>query len=219
MKYARQGLSQRPYRMTARAQAAEATGRAIIAAARVLFAERAYDEVSLPAIAERAAVTVQTVLRRFGSKEELFAAAARERSDQIRADRDAAPAGDIPHLVAHYGRWGDEQAHLLAQEARVPAIRAITDAGRRYHRDWIARAYAPALTDLTPATRRRKLAQLTVVTDLATWHLLRHELGLSQDQTAAAIGELVDACLPAGRAMASTQDQHRPPATPPARRA
>jgi AcrR family transcriptional regulator len=182
--------------MTARAQTAEATARAITAAARALFAERAYDEVSLPAIAERAAVTVQTVLRRFGSKEELFAAAARERSDQIRADRQAAPPGDIPHLVAHYERWGDEQAHLLAQEARVPAIRAITDAGRRYHRDWITRAYGPALTTLPPATRRRKLAQLTAVTDLATWRLLRHELGLGQDQTAAAIGELVDACLP-----------------------
>ena len=205
---ARQGLRQRPYRMRARAQAAEATAAAIIAAARVLFAERAYDEVSLPAIAERAGVTVQTVLRRFGSKEDLFAAAARERSDQIRADREAAPPGDVWHLVAHYERWGDEQAHLLAQEARVPAIRAITDAGRRYHRDWIARAYAPALTKLPPATRRRKLAQLTVVTDLATWRLLRHELGLGQDQTAAAIGELVHACLPVDPAIASTHEQH-----------
>jgi AcrR family transcriptional regulator len=205
--------------MTARAQAAEATARAIIAAARVLFAERAYDEVSLPAIAERAAVTVQTVLRRFGTKEELFAAAARERSDEIRADREAAPAGDIPHLVAHYGRWGGEQAHLLTQESRVPAVRGITDAGRRYHRDWIARAYASALTGLPPATRRRKLAQLTVVTDLATWYLFRHELGLGQDQTAAAISELVNACLPADRAIASPQDQHRPTAAPPVRRA
>jgi AcrR family transcriptional regulator len=191
-----QGLRQRPYRMGARAQAAEATGQAITAAARALFAERPYDEVSLPVIAEHAGVTVQTVLRRFGSKEELFAAAADERSGQIRADREAAPPGDVTHLVAHYERWGDEQAYLLAQEARVAAIRAITDAGRRYHRDWVTRAYGPALATLPPATRRRKLAQLTAVTDLATWRLLRRELGLSPDQTTAAIRELVDACLP-----------------------
>jgi len=201
----RQELRQRPYRMTARAQAAEATAQAIIAAARVLFAERPYDQVSLPVIAERAGVTVQTVLRRFGSKEELFAAAAHQRSGQIRADREAAPAGDVGHLVAHYERWGYEQAHLLAQEARVPAIRALTDAGRRYHRDWITRAYAPALNELPPATRRRKLAQLSAVTDLATWRLLRHELGLGQDQTAAAIGELVHACLPPDAAIGSTR--------------
>jgi AcrR family transcriptional regulator len=191
-----QGVGQRPYRMRARAQAAEATAQAIIAAARFWFAQRPYDQVSLPAIAERSGVTVQTVLRRFGSKEELFAAAAEERSGQIRADREAAPPGDVMHLVAHYDRWGDEQAHLLAQEARVPAIRAITDAGRRYHRDWVTRAYGPALAKLPPATRRRKLAQLTAVTDLATWRLLRRELGLGRDQTAAAIRELVDACLP-----------------------
>jgi AcrR family transcriptional regulator len=191
-----QGLRQRPYRMTARAQSAEATARAIIAAARALFAERPYDEVSLPVIAERAEVTVQTVLRRYGSKEELFAAAARQRSGQIRADREAARPGDITHLVAHYERWGDEQVYLLAQETRVAAIRAITETGRRYHRDWVTRAYGPALAKLPPATRRRKLAQLTAVTDLATWRLLRRELGLGPDQTTAAIRELVDACLP-----------------------
>jgi AcrR family transcriptional regulator len=191
-----QGLRPRPYRMGVRAQSAEATGRAIIASARALFAERPYDEVSLPVIAERAGVTVQTMLRRYGSKEELFAAAAQQRSGQIRADREAAPPGDLTHLVAHYERWGDEQAYLLAQEARVPAIRAITDAGRRYHRDWVTRAYGPALAKMALATRRRKLAQLTAVTDLSTWRLLRRELGLSPDQTTAAIRELVDACLP-----------------------
>jgi hypothetical protein len=78
----------------------------------------------------------------------------------------------------------------------VPAIRAITDAARRYHRDWVTRAYGPALASLPPAIRRRKLAQLTAVTDLATWRLLRRELGLSADQTTEAIRELVDACLP-----------------------
>jgi AcrR family transcriptional regulator len=191
-----QDLRPRPYRMGARALAAEATARAIIAAARALFAERPYDQVSLPDIAKRAGVTVQTVLRRYGSKEELFAVAAQQRSGQIRADREAAPPGDLTHLVAHYERWGDEQAYLLAQEARVAAIRAITDAGRRYHRDWITRAYGPALATLPPAIRRRKLAQLTAVTDLATWRLLRRELGLGPDQTTAAIRELVNACLP-----------------------
>lgn len=182
--------------MAARAEAAEATARAIIAAARALFGERPYDQVSLPLIAERAGVTVQTVLRRFGSKDELFATAARERSAEIRADREAAPAGDIAHLVAHYERWGDEQLHLVAQEARTAAIRTITDAGRRYHHDWVADAYAPRLRRLSTSTRRRRLGQLTAITDLTVWRLLRRELGLDQHQTETAIQELVDACLP-----------------------
>jgi AcrR family transcriptional regulator len=196
-----QGVRPRQYRMTARANAAEATAAAIVGAARELFAESAYDQVSLPAIAARAGVTVQTVLRRFGSKEGLFAAVARERSAEIRADRAAAPPGDISRLVAHYERWGEEQAHLLAQEARVPAIRAITDAGRCFHRDWIARAYGPLLSKLPAAARSRRLAQLTALTDLTVWRLFRRDLELSPDQTAAAIRELVDACLSPDRAI------------------
>jgi AcrR family transcriptional regulator len=49
-----QGLRQRTYRMRARAQAADATARAIIAAARALFAQRPYDQVSLNAMGFRA---------------------------------------------------------------------------------------------------------------------------------------------------------------------
>jgi AcrR family transcriptional regulator len=70
--------------------AAKATAEAIIAAARLLFARLPYDEVSLPEVAKQAGVTVQTVLRRFGSKDKLFAAAARERSG--RAGQPAAQA-------------------------------------------------------------------------------------------------------------------------------
>src|ERR687886_3118575 len=123
MKATEQGHARRPYRMVARADAAQATARAIVAAARRLFAEQPYDEVSLTAVAAQAGVTVQTVLRRFGAKDKLFAAAARERSEEIRAEREAGTPGDVSDLVAHYERWGDEQLHLIAHEARTPAIR------------------------------------------------------------------------------------------------
>jgi AcrR family transcriptional regulator len=191
-----QGHPVRAYRMVARAEAAEATARAIIAAARRLFSELPYDEVSLPAVAAAAGVTVQTLLRRFGSKDGLFAAAARERSEEIRAEREAGPGGDVSHLVKHYERWGDEQLQLIAHEARTPAIRTVTDAARQYHRDWVAHAYRPRLQALPAPIRRLRLAQLTAVTDLAVWGLLRRELGLSPRQTETAIKELVAACLP-----------------------
>ena len=147
-------------------------------------------------MAAAAGVTVQTLLRRFGSKDKLFAAAARERSEEIRAEREAGHAGDVSHLVKHYERWGDEQLQLIAHEARTPAIRTVTDAARKYHRDWVARAYRHHLQALPTAIRRQRLAQLTAVTDLAVWGLLRRELGLSPRQTETAMKELVAACLP-----------------------
>jgi AcrR family transcriptional regulator len=69
--------------MVARAKAAEATRGKILESARELFAELPYDRVSLDAVAARAGVTVQTVLRRFGSKEDLLAAVAAWRSARI----------------------------------------------------------------------------------------------------------------------------------------
>src|SRR5918998_1307289 len=142
-----EGARSRPYRMTARAEASAATGQRILDVAQWLFGELPYDQVSLQAVAERADVTVQTVLRHFASKERLFAAVAEQTSRQIRSERDAAPVGDaarvVRNVVANYERWGDHFLNLLAQEQRTPAIRTATDTGRRYHRSWVERSFAP----------------------------------------------------------------------------
>src|SRR5215218_9961518 len=121
----------RPYRMRARAEAAAVTGRRILEAVMELHMECFFDQVSLEDIAERSGVTVQTVIRRFGSKERLIEAAAEEGKSQVVRQRDQAPVGDVEgaakNLVDHYEEWGDGVLRLLAQEERVPALRAITD--------------------------------------------------------------------------------------------
>jgi AcrR family transcriptional regulator len=186
----------RVYRMVARADAAEATGERILDAARELFSELLYDQVSLKAVADRASVTVQTVIRRFGSKESLFAAVARRRSLQIRQERDEAPAGDVAaaarNLVASYERWGDEQLHLLGQERRTGAMAEAVASGRRYHRSWVERVFGPWLSDLPGQERKRRAAELVAVTDLYTWKILRRDLAFSRAETEAAMRDLVE---------------------------
>ena len=181
--------------MVARATAAEETGRRILDAAHQLFGELLYDQVSLHAVAARAGVTVQTVLRRFTSKEQLFAAVAAWRSEQIRGVRDQAPAGDIPgavrNLIGVYEVWGDDVLHLLAQEQRAEAIRTVTERGRRNHYAWVERVFAPLLGELPPEGRQQRLAQLIAATDLYTWKILRRDLGLSEADVEAAICDLV----------------------------
>ncbi len=180
--------------MTVRAEASAATERRILEAARGLFGELPYDRVSLGAVAAQAGVTVQTVLRRFAAKEQLFAAVAEWASPQIRNERDAAPVGDVAGavhaLVDDYERWGDHVAHLLAEEQRTAAVRAVTDQGRRYHRAWVERCFGPLLGD-APSDRDQRLTQLVAVTDLSVWKLLRRDLGLARDQTEAAVQDLV----------------------------
>ena len=187
--------NKRPYRMRARAEAAAETGRRILGAVIELHMERFFDQVSLEDIADRAGVTVQTVIRRFGSKEQLIEAATEAVNRQVVRQRDQAPVGDIEgavkNLVDHYEEWGDSVLRLLAQEERVPAFRAVTDAGRTLHYEWVERTFAPLLAKPTGEERRRLLAELIAVCDVYFWKLLRRDLGLSREQTELAIREAI----------------------------
>jgi AcrR family transcriptional regulator len=188
-------LNKRPYQMRARAEAAAETGRRILEAVIELHTERFFDQVSLEDIAERAGVTVQTVIRRFGSKERLIEAATEMANRQVVRQRDQAPVGDIEgavkNLVDHYEEWGDGVLRLLAQEERVPAFRSVTDAGRALHYQWVERTFAPLLAERTGKARRRLLAELIVICDVYFWKLLRRDLGLSREQTDLAIRETI----------------------------
>jgi AcrR family transcriptional regulator len=188
-------LNKRPYQMRARAEAAAETGRRILEAVIELHTERFFDQVSLEDIAERAGVTVQTVIRRFGNKERLIEAATEMANRQVVRQRDQAPVGDIEgavkNLVDHYEEWGDSALRLLAQEERVAAFRSITDAGRALHYQWVERTFAPLLANRAGEARRRLLAELIAVCDVYFWKLLRRDLGLSREQTDLAIRETI----------------------------
>src|SRR5690349_12565862 len=100
----------RTYTQTARAEAAEQTRLRILSATFDLQAERLTTEVSLDAIAERAEVSVQTILRRFGSKADLVEETIAWVNAEIAEER-RVPAGDLPAairvLLDHYEKHGD----------------------------------------------------------------------------------------------------------------
>lgn len=185
----------RPYRMQSRAAAAAATGARILDAAETLFWAEPVAEISLDRIAELAGVTVQTVLRRYKSKDGLFEAAAQRAYERVVRQRDAAPkddpAGAVRNLIDHYEELGDRVLRLLGEEDKVPGLRKLTDRGRDFHRDWCQRVFDAALADLPAAARARRLAQLIAITDVYMWKLLRRDRALSRRQTELAIRELL----------------------------
>jgi AcrR family transcriptional regulator len=146
-------------------------------------------------VAARSGVTVQTVLRRFGSKEELFAAAAERESNRVREERGRVTPGDVPRAVAiiveHYESLGDRVMRLLAEEERIPGLRAIVEMGRASHREWCQHVFGPFLSGLTGADRERRVAQFVVICDVYTWKLLRRDQGLDRAQTELAIMEML----------------------------
>jgi len=189
----------RGYEMRARAVSAAATGARILEAARARLLVQAYDDTTLDDVAADAGVTVQTVLRRFGSKEGLARAIADQIGQEAIPQRDAAPAGDVAGAVAvlieHYEQLGDMVMQLLRQELRVPVFAEITSVGRAYHRDWVARVFATWLDTRAGAGRQRLHAQLVAVCDVYTWFLLRRQARLSRRSAEGAIRELLEGIL------------------------
>jgi AcrR family transcriptional regulator len=188
--------TKRPYRMKVRAEAAEATRQKILDVVETAFAELFYDEITLSEVAKRAGVSVQTVIRHFESKENLFVASYLQTAEKMGADRGPLPIGDpeeiIADLVEHYERFGDRILWMLAQEEREQILKHLADAGRIYHLQWCRQAFAPALDRLRGKTYDRRLAQFVTATDIYVWKLLRRDRDLSKQQTKLAMRELVE---------------------------
>lgn len=186
----------RAYRMTARADAAQATADAVLDAAVGLFTDKPYDEVSLDQVAARADVTQRTVIRRFGGKEGLFTAAMNRAVDAMLREREAAPVDDVPgavhNVVDHYERWGANRLRMISQEDRIAIVREHVQHGRRMHRIWVERTFPRLLAGVTGAARERRVNVLVVATDLYTWKLLRRDLGLGRVQAERTIVDLID---------------------------
>lgn len=189
----------RVYRMEAREKAAEKTGQQILNAALERFTVSHFDDVTLESIAKGAGVTVQTVIRRYGSKENLVRAVAQAQLKEIAEQRGRAPVGDISgavtNLVEHYEQYGDLAMHMLRQETRFEALAEVTAYGKRLHDQWVRTIFAPWLDQLEDVTRERLHAQLVSVCDVYTWHLLRQHRGLSRRQTELALNELLEGVL------------------------
>jgi len=189
----------RAYRMSARAKSAASTHARILEVAIRQFGDRFYDEVSLAEVAREAGVTVQTVLRRFGSKEGLTEAATALGVERVRTERWSPPPGDLDAavrgLLAHYEAWGDRSLRFLAQEQRVAAMRRVADSGRALHREWVDHAFAPWLARKRGAARARLRARLIAVTDVYVWKIVRRDLGLDPQAVEVTLRELVAAVV------------------------
>jgi len=184
----------RTYRMQSRATGVEATRRRILEATYQLFLEQPYDEVSLGRVAERAGLTKQTVIRQFGSKDQLAYAVVdwqRPREEAARLVEPGDVSGAVTTLVERYERMGDANVRVLQLENRVPAIRYLLEQGRESHSAWVARVFAPFLPRRRGRAHRRRAMAFYAATEVMLWKLLRRDFGLSRKETEAVLLALV----------------------------
>ncbi len=191
-----QQRASRGYKQGVRAEAAAENTRRIMAAAQELFLERLYDRVSLADVAARAGVGVQTLIRRFPTKDALVEGVGDHVRAGVVAQRSEAPVGDVPgavaNLVEHYETAADLALLLLMQEERAAPFRKMADEGRHVHREWAARVFAPQLEALPRADRRLRLAQLVAICDVYTWKLLRRDQGLTRAEVERALVQMIN---------------------------
>lgn len=190
-------LERRPYRMTKRADQVAETRRRILEGALSLFAERAVGEITLESIAERAGVSVQTVIRKFGSRDGVIKAMALFIEDSATTTRPT--DGDVRELVsglvAEYETFGPVILRALAQEDDVPFLAPLLQRGREEHQEWIKEAFATALRKRRGRSRDNLMGALVVSLDIYAWKLLHIDNKLDRERTIDCMIQLVNALL------------------------
>jgi AcrR family transcriptional regulator len=186
----------RRYTMRARADSTTKTRERILDAVIALSEQRLSLEIVLTDVAERAGLSVQTVLRHFGDRQRLFEESHARHVKQVRAER-ATPVGDaasaVRTIVAFYDRLGEWTLRLQAQEHSDELSRRTVENGRRLHREWVEEVFAP---QLAARRDRKELVDLLVVaTDLLTWKILRRDGGMDRSTTCKRMLRLIRAVL------------------------
>lgn len=174
--------------------AAETTHRILVSTVGE-FWDSPTSDLRLETIARKAKVTVQTILRQFGSKENLIIEATKFESERIQAIRNPKSVNGVEsavhQLVTHYEVMGDRILRMLAEEFQLPSLSQIVDTGRKLHRRWCRDVFSKTLNSLPSAKRNIRLAQLVAICDVHTWKLLRRDSGLSCRATEKALIEML----------------------------
>jgi len=184
----------RPYRATVQAEMKALSRQRIIDTVIELNKDEWLDTITLQQVANEAGLTVKTVQRHFGSKENLMVEVYTDVLARPEMQRREPEPGNIIEavacVVAHYEVMGRSLWRLLMQEDRYPSLRPLLENGRSFHTTWVQQAFAPQL-----AAYPELLNQLYTLTDLFTWKLLRLERDLSQAETEETMVSMITAVI------------------------
>jgi AcrR family transcriptional regulator len=193
-------IGKRPYKQVARAQAQQHTREALQDAAFEEFTRSNWEKVSLQALAARAGVTKQTLLRHFGSKDGLLMQALANGAAEMLKQRWSAPPGDVEaavdNVLDHYEAWGERSLRVGAWlESGPSALAEISRIARKVHYDGIEYAFGPQLERLRGQARARCRAALIALCDVHTWWLLSHDLGFERAEVLATLTNAIERLL------------------------
>jgi AcrR family transcriptional regulator len=193
-------VKSRPYRSELREQQADGT-RARILDAAVRVMARGITSLSIPEVAREAGVSVPTVYRHFGSKDELLAAVYPHVAHRIGLDTvpDPVTLDDLRDgVVAYFDRLTHYSALDVAAIAS-PAGAEVRHATMPHRLKRLSRLAGSVEPPLAKADRDRITRLLAVLTSSASLRMWRDHLGASVEQAADDIVWVMRASIAASR--------------------
>lgn len=190
----------REYHSELRAQQADAT-RARILEATLRVMARGIASVSMPEVAREAGVSVPTVYRHFGTKEELLAAVYPHVARRIGLDKLRVPESldDLRDGIRAVFEKVDSYSDLERAAVASPGADATRRLTMPQRMKWLSRFADSIQPRLAKADRDRITRLLVVLTASSSLRMWRDHLGVSVEQAADDIDWVMRASIAASR--------------------
>lgn len=177
----------RQYTQTTRSDQTLARRQQMIQAVFALIDRGSFGEVTLQGVADEAGVSLKTVVRHFGSKEELMRQAMEE-ARGVEEDNRSIPVGDLDVVSRVLGERYEEMAEQIYRMGDVELsygwLSDWVQMARRSHLDWLAEAFEAWLPPDGPE-REDRLMCLFSATEIRSWWAIRQRFGYSPERARA----------------------------------
>jgi AcrR family transcriptional regulator len=183
----------------ARERAQQRTHDALLDAAEEELYRDNWQQTTLEALATKAGVTKQTLLRHFGSKDGLLLQTVMRGAAKVLKQRWSAEPGNVEdaveNLLEHYETWGERSLRVGAWQSGPAALAKLSQGARQVHYEWVDFAFGPQLERLAEPHRGRQRAALIALCDVHAWWLLAHDLALDRTELRATLSNAIERLL------------------------
>ena len=177
----------RSYNSPLRERQSEQTREAIVEALTAELADGGLHELNIPAIAQRAGVSVRTVYRYFPTRDALLDEVDRWMDENIVPGAPPASADEMPAMAERaFKEFDGNETAMLAQWATALG-RDVRARGRRRRISAYADALAEATSGLSRTDARAAHAVISHLLSSLTWKTMREEFGMKGSESGKAV--------------------------------
>ncbi len=186
-------LETRKYDSSKRKARAEERRKHILKCSARLISAASEDAFRLEDVAKAAGVSVQTILRAFGSRVGLMIATLEtEAPDAVDFTRFTnIEVSNLDSFVRTvftvYDKIGDLVIRALADEHRSPEFQKTLEVGRTFHREWVSQVFGSYIDRRPPKEQPVLFRALMTATDIYIWKILRRDEALSLEEAIATV--------------------------------